>query len=115
MSSPLVFLHGFLGCKEDWTDVISHLKDHFCCYAIDLPGHGPLPVTEDIVQSVFETLQRLKLLRCPIVGYSMGGRIALELAKRYPKEFEKLIVISSHTGLKDEASRQLRWEQDLKW
>ena len=43
-SSPLVLLHGFLGCVEDWDELRAALARRLECVALDLPGHGTQPV-----------------------------------------------------------------------
>lgn len=103
---PILFLHGFLGDKEDWMEVASLLSDQFYCISIDLPG-------PDLVENMISLIEPLD--KCHIVGYSMGGRLALALKKRHPKKFLKTIAISAHPGLKTKKERQARWEIDLKW
>jgi 2-succinyl-6-hydroxy-2,4-cyclohexadiene-1-carboxylate synthase len=112
---PLVFLHGFLGVKEDWEEVIDLLKDRYCCYALDLPGHGESPYEEHFMESIFVTIHTLKIPPSPIIGYSMGGRLALFLKEYFPKQFKELVLLGAHPGLTDEASKRLRWYQDLNW
>lgn len=102
----LVFLHGFLGCKEDWIEVAQELQD-FCCHLIDLPGHGDSPLTEDVLESIRKILNVLKP-RC-LIGYSMGGRLALQTS------FSPSIIISAHLGLKSASEREERWKKDLEW
>lgn len=103
---PLLFLHGFLGCKEDWEATLEGLKDHFRCYTFDLPGHGGSPIDGE----VHTTLATLHLETAPLVGYSMGGRIALSLKTTSP-----LILIAAHPGLKRQGEKENRWESDLRW
>ncbi len=52
-----------------------------------------------------------------IIGYSMGGRLALHLILQNPNRFKKAVIISSHTGLPEEAKieREQRSDQDLSW
>lgn len=111
MSIPLVFLHGFLGCKEDWDEVISHLSPHFSCVAIDLPGHGATPYTEDIAGHVREYIRSHFPQKPHCIGYSMGGRIALQIAD----SCASTTLLSSHPGLAHEEERALRWETDSHW
>ncbi len=112
---PLLFLHGFLGAKEDWEETIHHLKETFCCYAVDLPGHGTSPYEPHLLESLFSTYLSLKLPPCPLVGYSMGGRLALFLKKLFPTCFTQLILLGTHPGLQDELSKKQRLLQDLNW
>ncbi len=80
----LSLLHGFLGSPDDWEGVISHLPE-FECQALAYPFKIP----EDTV----------------VVGYSMGGRIALKSAQ--PK-----ILLSAHPGLKSPEEKERRWKED---
>jgi 2-succinyl-6-hydroxy-2,4-cyclohexadiene-1-carboxylate synthase len=68
----IVFLHGFLGQKSDWDQVIEWLPHP--CIAFDLPGHGSSSIDFDL----FSQLDKLPPFH--LVGYSMGGRIA----RQYP-------------------------------
>lgn len=103
------FLHGFLGQKEDWLPLFSHLS--FPINAIDLPGHGKNPMAEDIVLATRKKIPAAEYL----IGYSAGGRIALELKKRFPHSYGRLILLSTHLGIIDEKERKLRLQQDEKW
>jgi 2-succinyl-6-hydroxy-2,4-cyclohexadiene-1-carboxylate synthase len=97
----IVFIHGFLGTKEDWQTVCSYLK--MPTKLIELPGHGSTPIDVDIYDEL-KTLPPFHL-----VGYSMGGRVALN----YPGKTLSLSLISTHPGLKTEEERILRLRSDL--
>lgn len=103
-SNQLIFLHGFLGCKEDWDPVIAQLKNQYSCVALDLPGHGET----DLAVDLRKTLRNQNLENVPIIGYSMGGRIALSLELSSP-----LILLAAHPGLSTQKERQARLDQDL--
>lgn len=112
--ADLIFLHGFLGCKEDWVPVCAGLSPFAACHALDLPGHGTAPpITEHYLETVHAQIQSL----CPtpiVVGYSMGGRLALQLAERYA--YPHVIVLSAYIGAETEArlKRDLEWVQKLR-
>lgn len=102
---PLVFLHGFLGTAADWEGVCSYLPA--CnCIGFDLPGHGKSPFMES-----FE----IDIPRFHLVGYSMGGRLALMYAANHPEQIESLTLMSAHPGLQTEEERKKRLEQDAAW
>ncbi|MFI5334995.1 MAG: alpha/beta fold hydrolase [Chlamydiales bacterium] len=111
---PLLFLHGFLGAKEDWNEVMAALEKRFYCIAIDLPGHGS-PLTDNFPKILEKTLRHQKLEKVVLVGYSMGGRLALMAAKELPELFSRTIVISAHPGLREEKEKVQRLDEDLKW
>jgi len=106
----LLFLHGFLGQKEDWNHLFSYFKND-SKQAIDLPGHGSAPFTDDVALAIKEQAPKAKFL----IGYSAGGRIALELKRRFPEAYEKVILISAHPGGLNEDERKKRWIIDKGW
>lgn len=104
---PLIFLHGFLGCKEDWNAMIPYFERDYYCIALDLPGHGSSLYSEDIVGAIKNALPEKPIL----IGYSMGGRIAMQLQEHA----EKVVNISGHPGLKTNQEKQARLVHDTKW
>ena len=119
----IVFLHGFLGSGSDWLLVTRELQNDYCCMMVDLPGHGSanLLQTQPPDNFFIQTVDALAaLLRqsaappCSLVGYSMGGRIALALLLRHPELFSKAVIISASPGLKTEKERIDRQEHDEK-
>jgi 2-succinyl-6-hydroxy-2,4-cyclohexadiene-1-carboxylate synthase len=108
---PLIFLHGFLGCKEDWEEMLSFFDARYYCIAIDLPGHAGTPYSEDIVSTIQARILPLGSEKPILIGYSMGGRIALQL-RQWAKA---LVVISGHPGLKTEKEKEQRWRVDQMW
>ena len=107
----LLFLHGFLGQKEDWDPLLSFLPRTLNTHALDLPGHGDAPIVEDIILAIKEQVKQADI----IVGYSAGGRIALELKSRFPDAYGQVVVLSSHPGVLTEREHQSRkqWAQML--
>lgn len=103
----IFYLHGFLGSKEDFAS--------FPGTAINLPGHGGTPLPDQISFDSFCEYLEPKIPKCILVGYSLGGRIALHFAKKYPERIEKLLLISTHPGLRDDAERNERLKIDQKW
>jgi 2-succinyl-6-hydroxy-2,4-cyclohexadiene-1-carboxylate synthase len=111
----VVLLHGFAGTRRAWTGVVEHLSaERYRSLALDLPGHGeqvdaPRPITfEGCVASVLERSPD----RFALAGYSMGGRIALQLALAAPERVARLVLISSTAGIEDAAERVERRERD---
>ncbi|GIU40138.1 putative 2-succinyl-6-hydroxy-2,4-cyclohexadiene-1-carboxylate synthase [Shewanella sairae] len=123
----VVFLHGFLGSKGDWNEIISQLQDDFYCICIDLPGHGdnktlncdelqlPTPGFNRCVELIVTTLSLLDIQHYHLVGYSLGGRIALHIAKLYPEQLLSLVLESCHPGLQSEADKIARKQNDAAW
>lgn len=120
---PLLFLHGFLGDHRDFAAVIAELKRDFYCIALDLPGHGRTQVVGDreqyswpaTAQALIQWLPSLAQPPWYLLGYSLGGRLALYLALRYPHYLARLVLESTSAGLSSETERQQRRQQDQAW
>lgn len=117
----IVFLHGFTGSTATWKDVMIQLKGCFRMIAVDLTGHGKTSIPEDVsryemdeqiadLESLFE---RLQVRDITLVGYSMGGRIALGYTKQYPERVKALVLESASPGLRTVEERDARKEADL--
>ncbi|OED37698.1 2-succinyl-6-hydroxy-2,4-cyclohexadiene-1-carboxylate synthase [PVC group bacterium (ex Bugula neritina AB1)] len=115
----LILLHGFLANKEDWEGIIPHLIDTYYCLAIDLPGHGDTPMIKNQNDSlpnaamfVNRFLDEKNIQQCDLLGYSMGGRLALQVLLQRPERFSRLILEGSCPGLKTEEGRLERVKND---
>lgn len=117
---PIVLLHGFTGSANDWRPIIEHLRDTHYCIAIDLPGHGETKVNGGDEHYTFEkTAEQLiswfdsnEIEKADLVGYSMGGRLALYILVNYPDRFGKGVLESSSPGLASADDRAARIEHD---
>lgn len=107
----VTLIHGFLGQREDWDELITYLPKDLKIHAINLPGHAGMPISADSFFSLKKAIGKSTFL----VGYSAGGRIALALKQQFPEDFHKLILISTHPGLKGTKKRAEKWKQDLMW
>ncbi len=112
----VLFLHGFMGSGEDWRPIAQGLPPDYRCVAPDLPGHGRTPVRRDDVAytmaAVSGDVMRLMDQIAPgpltLVGYSMGGRLALHLALEYADRVQALVLESASPGLRSETERSER-------
>ena len=118
-SRAVLFLHGFMGSSADWRGTMSALGDRAFCITVDLPGHGSSlglpPETYTIAgatRAVIDALDTLEVERTLIAGYSMGGRLALYLALRYPERCSGLFLESTSPGLESEEERASRRAAD---
>ncbi|MBF0278515.1 MAG: 2-succinyl-6-hydroxy-2,4-cyclohexadiene-1-carboxylate synthase [SAR324 cluster bacterium] len=119
----VLFLHGFLGSHSMWVPSISSLQEKFFCILVDLPGHGDSPIPGSyeayslplLADALATLLGDLQITSCSLVGYSLGGRIALQLALSHQYLVEKLILESSSPGLKSVKERKKRIEADEQW
>lgn len=95
------------------------MKENHFCVNVDLPGHGATPnpielnYSFDVVgRSLISFLKELKLKQVSLIGYSMGGRLALYLIWKYPKYFRKAILESVSPGIETEEERMKRIQED---
>ncbi|TEW48502.1 2-succinyl-6-hydroxy-2,4-cyclohexadiene-1-carboxylate synthase [Psychromonas algicola] len=120
----LVFLHGFLGNCLDWHTTIEQLKSDFHCVCIDLPGHGNSSAIDlskvdgfaNCHQLIKYCLNELNIQSFVFVGYSLGGRIALDYARsQNDPRLKHLILESTHLGLDNDKDKMQRYQSDLIW
>jgi 2-succinyl-6-hydroxy-2,4-cyclohexadiene-1-carboxylate synthase len=106
-------LHGFTHTGQSWEPVIRALGERYRPIAPDLRGHGSaselVPVS---LESVLLDLDALCAEPVALVGYSMGGRIALHYALARPERVQRLILIGASPGLADATERAARREAD---
>ena len=115
----LVFLHGFSGDRNEWRKV----GDAFPAWPrlyLDLPGHGG---SADIAVQDFagvntllqSTLNSYNIHKYWLIGYSLGGRVAMNFASQPRAGMRGLIVEGGHPGLQDVEARQARRSNDSAW
>lgn len=109
--APVVFVHGLSGSWQNWLENLPALADAgYRCVALDLPGFGASPTPrERITISGYgaildELLGELGIDAAAVVGNSMGGFIGAELAIRFPRRVERLVLVSA-AGLTIETQR----------
>jgi pimeloyl-ACP methyl ester carboxylesterase len=93
----VVFVHGLFGQGKNWTTIAKGLADGHRVTLIDLPNHGHSPWTErvhylDMVEMVATELEHLDE-PVTLVGHSMGGKVAMQLALRRPELLRSLVVV----------------------
>lgn len=113
-SGPAVLLiHGMAGSSSTWNAVFHRLADNFTVLAPDLPGHGKSEKPRgDYSLGAFASVLRDFLLamdieRATLVGQSLGGGVAMQLAYQHPEVCERLVLVNSG-GLGDDVMPILR-------
>ena len=117
---PALLLHGFTGSVATWAGVWEALAEAGPLLAVDLLGHGRSAAPadprryrmEEQVADLLALLDRLAVERVHLVGYSMGGRVALSLAVAAPQRVASLVLESASPGLADPAEREARRRSD---
>ena len=99
---PLVLLHGgFMTITTSWEGWIAELSRSRKVIAVEMQGHGRTadiardPTAENLADDVAALLAFLEIPRADLMGYSMGGGVALQLAVRHPDRVRKVVVLSS--------------------
>jgi pimeloyl-ACP methyl ester carboxylesterase len=99
---PVVLLHGaFMTITNNWSGWIGELSKTRKVIAVEMQGHGrtadiPRDITyENLADDVAALLDHLKIPRADLIGYSMGGAVAMQCAIRHPDKVRKVVVISS--------------------
>lgn len=117
---PLLLLHGFTGCSENWSSQVDAFTRRYQLIRIDLLGHGKSEAPQDadryqMEESAEDIATLINGITTPpvhLLGYSMGGRLALFVALARPALVKSLILESASPGLKTEAERQERRKKD---
>lgn len=117
---PVVLLHGFTGSSNGWRGLAEAVGGEFEVIAIDIVGHGQTDAPEDLerylmrrcVDDLAATVRALGHERATWLGYSMGGRTALQVAVHRPEVVSALILEGATPGLATEAERESRVASD---
>jgi pimeloyl-ACP methyl ester carboxylesterase len=99
---PLILLHGGLGSGEMFGPVLPALAESHQVIAVDLQGHGrtadidrPIDV-KLMADDIAALIDHLALDQPDVVGYSLGGGVALQTAARHPAKVRRLVVVSAN-------------------
>jgi pimeloyl-ACP methyl ester carboxylesterase len=99
---PLILLHGGLGSGEMFGPVLPMLAERHQVIAVDLQGHGrtadidrPLDVRL-MADDIGALIGHLRLAATDVVGYSLGGGVALQTAARHPSKVRRLVMVSAN-------------------
>ena len=116
---PLILIHGFTGSHESFETSVRYLRQYFKVITIDMIGHGksfdknPNNYTfERSVQLIKDILIELNIKKTNLLGYSLGGRLALHFAINSSILINKLILCSTSPGIKDKSKRRDRQNSD---
>ncbi|MBO1582341.1 2-succinyl-6-hydroxy-2,4-cyclohexadiene-1-carboxylate synthase [Bacillus sp. XF8] len=117
---PLLLLHGFTGSMETWRAFIPSWSKQFQVITVDLVGHGKTESPEElthydiqnVASQIMALLDHLLIEKAHILGYSMGGRLAITMACLYPKRVKSLLLENCTAGLEMESDRKDRRMKD---
>ena len=105
----VVLLHGFTHTGASWQPVVSALGEDFRTLTPDIRGHGTAGSAEPIdLDVVLSDVAARAPDRFALVGYSMGGRLALQFALAHPGRVERLVLIGASPGIASVSERHAR-------
>lgn len=122
MNKPIILhaLHGFLGHSSDWNNVTRHLKNIESFRLYDLFAN-PLIKTSGGLWSWAQNFNELAAKNSSsnakhvLLGYSLGGRLALHAIIQNPSIWSAAIIVSAHPGLKDKIEKKKKLKNDMYW
>ena len=103
----IYLLHGFLGSPKDW-DFFSFKTPYV---ALTLPGHESIPFLLNPSKWLLQQITPPSIL----IGYSLGGRLALQFATLFPDLIQKVVLLSTNPGIENQYQRKKRLLKDEKW
>ena len=117
---PVVLLHGFTGSTGTWAELVETLRAEFTTIAVDIVGHGQSDAPETTAryaedrcaEDLARLLRSMGHERACWLGYSMGGRVALQIAVHHRDVVASLVLESASPGLRGESERAERRRAD---
>ncbi|GGE49993.1 putative 2-succinyl-6-hydroxy-2,4-cyclohexadiene-1-carboxylate synthase [Pullulanibacillus camelliae] len=117
---PLLLLHGFTGSHHTWSSFIAQWSRRYKVIALDIIGHGQtecpqvdtLYTMSEAAKSINAILDELGMDKVNVLGYSMGGRLALYFAVHYSHRVSGLLLESASPGLALKEERDARIQKD---
>ncbi|UCE84926.1 MAG: 2-succinyl-6-hydroxy-2,4-cyclohexadiene-1-carboxylate synthase [Deltaproteobacteria bacterium] len=118
--APLLLLHGFTGSTRSMEGLARELSGDYRTLRLDLAGHGrsDAPHAADLyamprcVDQVARAVRELCSGRVHVIGYSMGGRVALALCATHPELVASALLIGARAGIEDPEERAARRRDD---
>ena len=118
----ITWIHGLFGAPTDFAEVAKRLTVARRQASMPLPGHGGSSALEYLAEPAFEevskafiaSLDALGIPSTALIGYSMGARVAMHIARDFPERITELVVIGGHPGLEGEDARMGRQMVDRK-
>jgi 2-succinyl-6-hydroxy-2,4-cyclohexadiene-1-carboxylate synthase len=109
----IVLLHGFTHTGASWDPVVAGLGERYLALAPDIRGHGAAASARPIgFRECVADVAALAPERFALVGYSMGARLALQVALAHPSRVERLVLVSGTAGIADPVEREARRAED---
>lgn len=95
VGKPLILLHGWGFNHNIWNDLAAQLATEYCVYLVDLPGHGNSPMSEYKLELLAKKLAAELPTDAIWLGWSLGGLLAMAVARWHPKSVRSLILVAT--------------------
>lgn len=95
---PVLILHGMFGTLDNWQTIAKKLSTHFMVFIIDLRNHGRSPHSDEfdyaiMANDIQEFMENNWIYEAYVIGHSMGGKVAMQLASENPDLVKKLVLV----------------------
>ncbi len=119
-STPIIFIHGFTGSHKSWKAIRDKIK--LPSISIDIPGHGKSTFHDlnekyffnDFTNELYLFIVKMGFKKVHLCGYSLGGRLGLCFAAKYPELIKSMFIESSTIGMEPGEEKALALENDRK-
>jgi len=116
---PVVALHGFMGSPDTFRGLVDGMSRPVLARELPVPD----PFVDDalsdahdrVARCLLDSLETEGVSRFHLLGYSLGGRIAMHMARQAPERVDHVILESAHPGLDDPREREARRNHDAEW
>ncbi|MBI1221822.1 MAG: alpha/beta fold hydrolase [Bacteroidetes bacterium] len=112
--TPLLLLHGYGGCTQNWHPFVPELAKHYKLILVDLPGHGYSGILaqpfshKESARVVLLLMDVLKIENVSAMGMSTGGMVLLHMAIQNPDRIKAMVLISATTHFPEQARQIMR-------
>lgn len=101
--NPVLILHGLFGFSDNWQTIAKSLADQFLVVTPDLRNHGRSPHTSahsypEMAEDIRLFMENHWMFTAAVIGHSMGGKVAMQLALTHPEMVERLVVVDMGPG-----------------
>lgn len=101
--SPVLILHGLFGFSDNWQTIAKGLSENHLVVTPDLRNHGRSPHVDthsypEMAEDLRVFMEEHWMFSAQVIGHSMGGKVAMQLALSYPDMVERLVVVDIDPG-----------------